>query len=357
MRYWRWPILALWVAGTVLLFGPISDATGSLNPPPVEGAVQDVITVGMLITIVLILFGLRMGALLGAMCAAGGIGVGVADIPPVGDVGIAEVGVFSVLLAASLYGWHLGGVAQALERERARAEQHDGVVALRRFRVSRHHPRLEIQGTELLIRVPVCFGARPWRVPVREVAASNPAVASNPDPSSGVVFKDAVRIPYLFTTGAATTPNLLLLFAEPCRAPRLRWSRAINASTIFGSLRQRLRGGAQFDGVMLRCADPEEAIRTLNAAGVEVTYSPDDWLAQHRHLVVDEAERQDVLSRADRSRNLNRIAAAVSVIGGIILLGSDMVLRADHSWAIAACLGSAMLAGIMRAVARRGLRR
>jgi hypothetical protein len=139
------------VGGIVLVFGPISDATGNLNPPPVEDVVQAVISVGMLAAILLILFGYRLGALLGAMCAAAGMGIGVADTPQVGSVGTAELAVFSVLLAASLCSWHVGGQVQALARVPAPAAEHNGVVSLRRYKISRHHPRLQIQGLDRLI--------------------------------------------------------------------------------------------------------------------------------------------------------------------------------------------------------------
>lgn len=109
------------------------------------------------------------------------------------------------------------------------------------------------------------------------------------------MLKEPLRLPYLVTTGPLSTPNLTLLFREPRRAPRLRWSRAISASGTLGSFRHRLREGALLDGVMLRCADPETALHTLGAGRVEVTYTPDGWLGQHRRVVENAANAKKYL--------------------------------------------------------------
>ena len=322
---WRIGLAAAYLVGLVLLFGPISAATGPKDPPWPEMVVQIGITLGMIAGPLLAIAGRKIGLRIGIWSSIAGVGIGLADVPQVGDVGLAELVLFGVLLLGTLVArqrWTL--IDEAVAEYRAlHPEPVLPSVELRSFRISRKRPQLTIDGRDLVIFVPSYFGPHEWRVPIEEVTVSEHLGGRRSKWDQGfadaLVFEKPPVLPFLMTTTKNAQPNLLLLFANPTETPVPR-----RFVTLEGQPRRRPfwsgpQAGATVDGVMLRCTSPPEAVRTLSAAGVETTYSPEEWLAHHRKIVTDEAKREEVLGRRRSIARVQGIAAMVTVPLWIIM--------------------------------------
>lgn len=234
------------------------------------------------------------------------------------------------------------------------------VVRLRNYRLAPRKARIELIDGTARLHLPQYFGRRPWSLPVGDMAVADLTSSSScstaveePEP----LFARPIRIPYLFTTGPATEPNLIVLFGEPKRVPPLRWSAAIapNTDLPFGFFESRAQGGASVDGVMLRTADPVAAVAKLVAAGVEPFSDGLCWLASRRRIVTDPTERAALLQRRHRVGRLQRMAnwAGWATLGVGLAGGA---LGIDVGWVAAAALLIGGMHFSLRFLARRHLR-
>lgn len=163
------------------------------------------------------------------------------------------------------------------------------VIPLKAYRVAPRKPWLAIEGGEVRLKVPAWFGGATFATPVSNVGVVDPALAQPSPEVDDVVFEEPLVLPYLYTTGPATAPNVGLVFAEPVRTPGLRW---LVLSQLSEDLPKRPErdgrpAGRYVDGVMLRAEDPAAAVEALAAAGAERVTAPDAWLAARRRQVTD----------------------------------------------------------------------
>lgn len=191
-------------------------------------------------------------------------------------------------------------------------------------------PRVVCGGGVISMILPGYFGGRQWTVPaghaaVRDLSAAPlPEDAQEPEP----VLASELAVPYLFTTGPMTRPNLLLMFTEPQRVPPLRLaaSLASNTDLPFGYRSTRSKRGAHVDGILLRADNPAVLCRSIVAAGGSHFDDPVRWLREHRQVVTDVVQ-QNSLTRRRRTGRRVQIAAATLLlltgIGGSRFVGDD----------------------------------
>lgn len=176
-------------------------------------------------------------------------------------------------------------------------------VALRVWRLAPRKARLDIRGSVVSLYLPTYFGRRRWELNADQVAVADLEQLVDTGSDGGtepdVVYRSPVTVPYLFTTGPYTSPNLLILFASRSRVPPLRLLPVIapNVELPFGFWSSRSESGDLADGVMLRAVDPAAAVDRLVAAGAVRTDDSDTWLVEHRDLVIDPDEREQLMRR------------------------------------------------------------
>lgn len=206
------------------------------------------------------------------------------------------------------------------------------VLPLRTYRFTRKKPVIRILDRTLEIVLPAYFGDQAWTIPVDDVALSdlNSATKSSLD-FDGSDLRSLPRIPYFFTTGIATSPNLLPLFRARRRIPRLRWGVAGSPNFDFPFSRREARSkeGAVVDGVLLRVGDVRAVTAALATAGVERTNVPVAWLRRHREIVAPGKQREVLARRRGRGR-LSRISAFA--LGAGLLAGAILESREDFPW-------------------------
>lgn len=146
------------------------------------------------------------------------------------------------------------------------------VVPLRTYRWAPRKATMTVDGGSVELYLPTYFGSHRWRIPVSEVAVWDADDSHDEDEREGeVIFPAAIVVPYLITTGPATTPTTALLFRTAQRVPPVRalaaW--APNTDVGVGYRESRSDEGAFLDGVMLRFRDPDAPLAALVAAGAE----------------------------------------------------------------------------------------
>lgn len=109
--------------------------------------------------------------------------------------------------------------------------------------------------------------------------------------------------------------------------PRLRFvaSAASNVDLPFGYRSSRSKEGAKVDGALLRAVDPAAALERLREAGAEVTTDPTLWLAEHRTLVTDPAQREALVAQDARFARLSAISNSGFGGGLVALIAADKV--------------------------------
>jgi hypothetical protein len=171
-------------------------------------------------------------------------------------------------------------------------------IALRHYRYLSRAPYLELAAGAVSLRLPSLFGGtQRWDVPVEEVVVVDTRQVAADDPQDGWVFRDPLRIPYAATTSPNMKPNLVLLFSQPQRIPRLRMGGAMTLGLRYRASR---RSGVNLDGVRLRAKSPGDAIDALAAAGVARVERPTAWLREHRSITNDPGAIQAVARRRRR---------------------------------------------------------
>lgn len=234
------------------------------------------------------------------------------------------VAVFAVLAGAGLFlavglgGRWLTGIG------RHRLPSGTGVVPLKRYRVNWRPPYLHADGISLTIVLPRYFGSTEWRVPIREVAVADLTAVADTDEDAEAVFEDPVNLPNFPTTGAFTSPGVVVLFREPQRVPVLRRSVAWDRNVDVGFTRRASMSpaGARIDGFMVRVTDPAGAVATLAAGGAEVTTDPDRWLVTHRRTSTDPAaiaQAEQELATAQRLDRFGLTLPSVALGVGVLL--------------------------------------
>lgn len=227
-------------------------------------------------------------------------------------------------------------------------------IPLRTYRINPRKSRIELSGDVARLVLPGYFGRRTWSVPVGQMGVVDLTSMPVSDTSEEDVYRDAVRIPYFFTTGPATAPTTLLLFEHPQRVPPLRAVAALapNTSLPFGYFESRSERGAYVDGVLLRAADPAGAAARLVSAGAAPVQDPGTWLREHRERVIDPVERETLLRHRRTSLRLARTSTAlhyVTVLGAAALLSRTDI--PGIAWALPVVGGG--LTYLLRRLARR----
>lgn len=199
---------------------------------------------------------------------------------------------------------------------------------MRQYRFHFRPAFLEIDGGCLRIVLPVYFGKQVWAVPLTEVLACDLKQEIKDYEPTDLLFDPPVKVPYLFTTGPLTAPTLQLLFRNPERVPKLRWTAALapNNSLPFTRRQSISEDGARVDGLLLRMQDNSTALEALVGAGVEQTQQPLTWLIRNRDTVNDR-------SRVDRLLSTERKivwAARLQMLG---FLGAWLTLLSDEGFA------------------------
>ena len=134
------------------------------------------------------------------------------------------------------------------------------------------------------------------------------------------MFRKGVKIPYLFTTGPLTQPNILLVFATPQRVPALRRAvdMAPNVSLPFTARMTRSAQGVFLDGVTLRAEGEEPVVRgRLIAAGLTPVEDITAWLVAHRETTSDPALIREEVKSVRRRRIWSRFVRVVPFAGAL----------------------------------------
>jgi hypothetical protein len=183
-------------------------------------------------------------------------------------------------------------------------------VPLRHYRLFSRRPYIELDGPAIRFWLPGIFGGRTvWSLNIRDVAVvdTEPSTGAGDDPVDDWVFEEPVNIPYAVTTSPNVDPNLELLFRTPQRIPSLG---VLGAKTIeLSYFESRSADGILIDGLDLRARDPEAAVETLAAAGLERVDGTGAWLREHRQVAQHPASIQ-VAESNDRPQPLAAETAA-----------------------------------------------
>jgi hypothetical protein len=92
-------------------------------------------------------------------------------------------------------------------------------VPLRHYRLFSRQPYIELDGSEIRLRLPGIFGRKVWNLNVVDVAVVDDELSSCGDSGDDWVVEEPVKIPYAVTTSPNVNPNLELLFRTPQRIP------------------------------------------------------------------------------------------------------------------------------------------
>ncbi|WP_232794382.1 MULTISPECIES: hypothetical protein [Pseudofrankia] len=191
-------------------------------------------------------------------------------------------------------------------------------------------PRVVCDGGAMQMILPGYFGGRSWAIPARHVAvqdlSATPPMAGAQEPEP--VLAHELIVPYLFTTGPMTRPNLLLMFTEPQRVPPLRLVTALapNTDLPFGYRSTRSEKGAHVDGILLRADNPAALRESVLTAGGSALDDPVGWLYEHRDTVTDVVEQASLARRRRAGRRIQLAALLLFVatsIGGPRLVADD----------------------------------
>lgn len=202
-------------------------------------------------------------------------------------------------------------------------------IPLKTYRISPRKARIEFEGGAAELFLPTYFGRSRLCVPLNGLAVCDLTSPFLVDSPADDVFHQPIVLPYLFTTGPATVPTLLLLFADPQRVPPLRGTAAWapNLDLPFGWKSSRSPEGAFVDGVLLRASHPAEASRRLAEAGATEVHDPAQWMREHRDRIVDPFEVEQVIAEETREVRLANVASAGLFAS---LIGAALIMRAEQ---------------------------
>jgi hypothetical protein len=214
-------------------------------------------------------------------------------------------------------------------------------IRLRCYRVVPRKPVLVVGDGVLVARVPAYFGRHRWTIPLDQVAVVAELAPEEAELGSDAFFVRGLELPYLFTTGPATEPNLVVVFAEAQRVPPVRLVVAQRVIDIgwFGSRSAR---GEVLDGVALRVVDPDAARAVLVRAGVEVVDEPIAWLAERRQVTWDPVVIEEVEGQLRWARGASWAALALYAVAFALLVAGPDPLTVP--WVV--LLVAVVLAGV-----------
>ncbi|ADP81190.1 hypothetical protein [Pseudofrankia inefficax] len=195
------------------------------------------------------------------------------------------------------------------------APEPDKSTRLKSYRLAVRKPSVVSRDGNIEMTLPTYFGGRKWIIPLRQIAVRDLSAAPSVDNTADrePVLARELRVPYLFTTGPVTKPNLQLMFDEPQRVPPVRLAAAFapNTDLPFGYRSTRSQIGDHVDGVLLRAYDSAKLSRLLKAAGARPFDDPTSWMHEHRTIVSDATERDTLTRRRRTGRSLQRVAAVL----------------------------------------------
>lgn len=228
------------------------------------------------------------------------------------------------------------------------------VIPLRTYRFYGKKSRIEVDGGIARLFLPQYFGRAIWEIPIDSIGVTDLSTLEAPPALEDTNLRKTPRIPYFFTTGTVTSPNLLLLFRTPQRVPPVRAIVALapNVDLPFGY--REARSGALIDGTLLRAVDAKAAAAFLAQAGAEVIEDPTSWLIRYREIVADEAHATELRTRRRAFRRLLRVSSVLLIAG--FVAGIPLRGRGDFptwGWWVLAILLSGL---VLRLVVRRGNR-
>ena len=192
------------------------------------------------------------------------------------------------------------------------------VIPLKSYRIAPRKPWLRIDVDAVVMRMPSWFGGRTFSVPLASTGVVDLDLVQESPEVEGTVYAEPVVIPYVYTTGPATLPNLGLVFAEPVPLPKLRW---LVASQVSGDVPKRSArdgrpAGRYVDGLLLRAVDPQTAIELLAASGAERVTAPEAWLDARRARIEDPEVVAEMEAKDRRFTWTGRIGATL-FFGGL----------------------------------------
>lgn len=231
-------------------------------------------------------------------------------------------------------------------------------IKLRSYHLGRRS-WLHVEAGTVSIHLPAYFGGRPWDLPASALAvASKSGDHDESDDVDGPVFERGLVIPYFFTSGPMTTPNLTLLFERPERLPPVRRFATYNSDLPFSGRATRSADGVLVDGVELRAVDAQDTVSQLMTGGVRRVVDPVEWFAQRRQLIADPLRREAIIkaeghaSRVDRRTGIASGVAVALILGGRVIGDSALGLAAAGT-GLVVLVG----AGVVAARARRSANR
>ena len=198
-------------------------------------------------------------------------------------------------------------------------------IPLRCYRFVPRKPVVDVGDGVVVLRLPAYFGRHRWVIPLDQVALVAELAPEEGELGSDACFVRGVDLPYLFTTGPATVPNLVLLFAEAQRVPPVRLVVAQRVVDL-GWFGTRSRRGEVLDGVALRAVDADAASSALVGAGVERVDEPMAWLEERREVTRDPAAVAALEGAERRAVWAGRVALLGYVLAfGLLVVGPDPV--------------------------------
>jgi hypothetical protein len=224
------------------------------------------------------------------------------------------------------------------------------ILALRRHWFALQSASVEVDGTELGLRVRSIFGVqRLWQLPLDVVGVVLRGQVDEPGGSDAEAFVDPLTIRYLATATPLAGPNVVLLFDRPQRLPPM---------TVRGGLARflpwRASGsseGAWVDGVGLRARDPVRTAAALVRAGAEPVSAPTRWMAARRATSGDPA----LVARSRAAeRRVGWAPWLSTALMAAFIATAAWTLSGAGSWGLLASAGLLGLAVLLPGLLRRG---
>jgi hypothetical protein len=230
------------------------------------------------------------------------------------------------------------------------------VIPLQAYRVAPRKPWVRVAGDAVTFRLPGWFGGRTFAVPLADVGVVDLDLVQDA-PAADVVYAEPVVVPYVYTTGPMTAPNLRLVFRRPVALPPFRF--VVRQMGAEPAPKRAARGdrpaGRYVDGLLLRAADPRAAVAQLAAAGAERVTDVDGWLAAHRPLVTDPERVAGLAAVQRRFARAGRAGTALASAG----LAGAVAGGVTHHDGVVGVAGAVLVAGLAthQAAARLAERR
>jgi hypothetical protein len=230
----------------------------------------------------------------------------------------------------------------------------DRIIPLRTYRLSRKRHCIQLSAGIARVSLPQYFGRATWDVRIDAIGVTDLSGVGESKGWADANLRSVPRVPYLFTTGPMTSPNLMLLFRTPQRLPPVRRIVAVAPNVDLPFRYREARSGALVDGVLFRAVDAQSATATLIEGGAELVDDAASWLGQHREVVKDDRAAAALRSRRKALARLGLVSAVM--ISAAFLAGIPLRGRGDFpvwGWLVLAVLVGGLALNV---VIRRGNR-